>query len=682
MTLAYQNIPINVKSGVMPTEDATPQSVPFWTDSEAIWFDRGRLSSMRGRALATVTGSIAGCNRNLFSYINTAQNFYLIAGDQGLYQYLNNTATNITPVVTSTTAVANSLNTNYATLVSAPLTTVLGSAVVTVNYSATTDAQLANGDSVTISGAATTRGIPNTEINATKTIGNVNTGSKTFTITCTTVATSSGTGGGASVVLATSLIGLTKTSHGISAGKRVKVAAAATSGGVPNTEINAEHVVRVESANKFSFYCTTKATSAVSAAGGAATTYQAQIADGVCDTTSYSGFGAGLLGAGLLGYNQNFATPTYPRIWWMDLFGNYVALTPGQQTGVYIYQNDSLTAPTAISGAPTAVNGLLVDNNQILCWGEDDVGNRLTACDIGDETDWIPAANSEAWTDDIEGADTFISGQKVNGVVLMFTAGTVWRNRYVGKPLIRITERLEAPEGIIAPLARVAINNQCYYMGRNDFYITDGNSVNPASNNTILNHVFQDISTDQEWKSFAWYDPIINSAEFHYPSEGSDEPDSVARYLINDGLWIPDVSDLTAAESPQKITAFPLGVAIADTNTLYRLESGTDDGASAMNSFAETNYFAIGEGDKTFYIHRYYHDAIQTGNMVLTIYTKLRANDTTERTFGPYTLSSTTQVVNLRAHGRFVKLRWEKTATGTSFTLGKPQLGIQEATSR
>lgn len=682
MVLAYQNIPINVKPGVMPVEDGTPQSTALWTDTEAAWFDRGRLASMRGRALATVTGSISGCNRNLFSYVKSGQNYYLIAGDKGLYQYLNNTATNITPVVTSTVTVANSLNTNYATLVSAPLTTVIGSAVVTVNYSAITDSQLMNGDSVTLSGAATTRGIPNTEINATKTIGNVNTAAKTFTITCTTVATSSGTGGGTLVVLATSLIGLTKATHGLVDRSRVKVAAATSSGGVPNTEINIEHVIRLESANKFSFYCTTKATSAVTAAGGASTTYQAQIANGVCDTVAYSGFGAGLLGAGLLGDNQNFSTPMYPRIWWIDLFGNNVALTPGQQTGVYLYSNDSITAPTLISGAPAAVNGLLVDNNQILTWGEANVGNRLTACGIGDETDWTPAANSEAWTDDIEGADTFISAAKVNSVVVFFTAGQVWRHRYVGKPRIRITEKLEAPEGIIAPLARVAINNQCFYMGRNDFYATDGNTVVPASNNTILNHVFGNIGTDQEWKSFAWYDPVINSAEFHYPSEGSDEPDSVARYLINDGLWIPDVSDLTAAESPQKITAFPLAIAVADTNTLYRMENGDDDGASALNSFGETNYFSLGEGDKTFYIHRYYHDAVQTGDMVLTIYTKLRQNDTNIRTFGPYTLTSASQVVNLRAHGRFVKLRWEKISTGTSFILCSPQLGIQEATAR
>lgn len=674
MAVAYQNIPISVQAGVMPVEDATPQSTPFWTDAEAAWFDRGRFASKRGRTAASITGTIAGCNRILFSYSNNVENYYLIGGDQGLYQYLNNTAINITPLLTSTVAVATSLNTNYATLVSNPLTTVLGSAVITVNYSAITDAQLANGDSVTLSGASTARGIPNTEINVTKTIGNVNTGAKTFTITCTTVATSSGTGGGASTVLATSLIGLTKTAHGITAGKRVKVAAAATTGGVPNVEINAEHIIRVESANKFSFYCSTKATSAVSSGGGAGTTYSAQISDGVCDTTSFSGFGAGLLGAGLLGDNQSFATPQYPRIWWMDLFGADVALTPGQQTGVYLYLNDSLTAPAALSGAPTAVNGLLVDNNQIVTWGASNVGNRIMTSDVGVGTQWTPAANNEAFTDDIEGADTFISAVKVNGVVVMFTAGgQLWRHRYVGPPLIRTTVKIEAPEGIIAPLARVSVNNQCVYMGYNDFYTTDGNNVSAVPNNTIVRHVFDDINTAQQWKCFAWYDPVIDSVEFHYPSTSSDECDSVARLMLSDGLFVPDVSDLTAAETPQKLTAYPLAIAVADTNMLYRMESGDSAG-----SFGETNYFTLGEGDQTFYAMRYYHDAVQSGNMTLTIYTKLHENDASPRTFGPYTLTSATQVVNLRAHGRFFKMRW----SGNSFILGKPRIGVQAGSSR
>lgn len=675
----YKSVPIEPPPGVSPEPDSTESSTPYWTDADKVRFYKGRLRSLGGRQEAVTDVALTGCHRTIFSYYLSNKNRYLAGGSNNLMEIINNVAVNITPVVTATTAVADSLNTNYATLSSNPLTTVSGSAVITVDYSSITDDQLMNGDSVTLSGASTTNGIPDTEINDTHTIGNVDTSANTFTITCSTSASSSGTGGGASVVLATALIGLTKTSHGLTDGERVKVASAATTGGVPDTEINAEHVLRKESDNKFSFYCTTKATSAVSSGGGASTTIQGQIADGECDVETQSGYGGGLYGSGLYGDNQAFSTPAYPRIWFMDRFGNDIVMTPGQQTGTYLYQSDNATAPAALSNAPTAINGLIVDANQILAWGESNVGNRLTASDVGDGTDWTPATDSEAWTDDIEGAEEFISAAAVQGVVLLFTRNQIWQNRYVGKPRIRTTKKLDVTDGIIAPMARAVVAERCYFMGANDLYLSDGVRVQPIPNNTLKRYIYDNINTSQAWKSFAWVNRAFNEVWFHYPTT-SDEPDSVARYNYLTGEFVPDTSDLTAAEAPLHLTDNPL--AISEDMTIWRFNSGNDDGDSALNSYAETNYFELGNGDTTMYIMGYVHDAIQTGDMKLTVYTKLYPEDTSTKTYGPYTLTSSTQKVNFRAHGRLCKLRFEKTATGTSFMLGRPKLLLQEGYSR
>lgn len=677
MIKQYRAVPIDVKPGINPTPDSTDSSTPYWVDGDKVRFYNGQLRSRGGRSEATVDTSLITCNRNIFSYFYNSKNRYLIGGADRLSELISGTMVNITPVVTSTTAAADSLNTNYATLSSNPFTTISGSNVVTVNYDQITDDQLKDGDTVNFSGAVTTNGIPDSDFNKDHTIGNVDTGANTCTIVTSTSASSSGTGGGASVVLATALIGLIKSSHGFADGDRVKVASAATSGGVPDTEINAEHVIRKESDNKFSFYVTTEATSAVSSAGGSSTTYQGQIAAGNCDVQTASGFGAGLLGQGLLGDNQDFSTPAYPRIWWMDRFGDDIIMTPGGQTGVYKYDSSvgNSTAPVALSNAPTACEGLIVDNNQILVWGQDGVGNQLDACDIGDDDDWTPATDSEAWSDVIEGAEEFISAVQVQGVVLLFTRNQVWQNRYVGKPRIRTTKKLDVTDGIIAPMAMVSVAGNAYFMGHNDLYVTDGVNVAPIPNNTLKRWLFDDINITQAWKSFAWVNRKFNEVWFHFPKGSNNEPSHVVKYNYLTGEFTYGTSDLTAAEAPIHLSDMPY--AISNDLTIWRMESGDDDGSSALNSYAETNYFQLGEGDQSMYIMGFVPDAIHTGDYQVTVYTKEYPEDTNIKTYGAYPITSSTEKVDFRAHGRLVKLRYGKTAIGTNFQIGKPKLLIQ-----
>src|SRR5690606_23053565 len=133
-------------------------------------------------------------------------------------------------------------------------------------------------DSITISGADPTNGIPDTEINATHIVRA--TTPNTYTITVATAATSTGSGGGNAVVEATAIITVNATAHGLPDGDRVKIASAATTGGIPDTEINAEHVIRNVATDTFDIVLSTKATSSVTGGGGGSTTYQKQIAAG------------------------------------------------------------------------------------------------------------------------------------------------------------------------------------------------------------------------------------------------------------------------------------------------------------------------------------------------------------------------------------------------------------------
>ena len=58
-------------------------------------------------------------------------------------------------------------------------------------------------------------------------------------------ATSTGSGGGASVVRASGLVNVTSASHGQADGDRIKIDSATAFGGISLGEINAEHIIEM-----------------------------------------------------------------------------------------------------------------------------------------------------------------------------------------------------------------------------------------------------------------------------------------------------------------------------------------------------------------------------------------------------------------------------------------------------
>jgi hypothetical protein len=112
------------------------------------------------------------------------------------------------------------------------------------------------------------------------------------------------------------------TAHGCLAGDYVTIAGVTGDvGGVPDAEINTEHVVlTVPGANSFTIQVTTAATSTVGAGGGSAITVTCQIHPGFASVTAGYGWGTGswqgsetgatAYGWGLGFSNSGFPTPT------------------------------------------------------------------------------------------------------------------------------------------------------------------------------------------------------------------------------------------------------------------------------------------------------------------------------------------------------------------------------------
>lgn len=663
---------ITVNPGTNRTPDATDTETLHWVDTQNARFFNGKLRKDSGWDSVEFSNNqiILGCGRMLYGYRSINKDRLMIGTSTRLYVFQDGALYNISPLVTSTTAIANSLDTNYTTLATDPFTTVIGSRTVTIAHTAH---KLFSGDSITISGAATTNGIPNTELNATHIVRSTTTNNYTIMVP-TTAATSSGTGGGASVVEATAIITVNAAAHGFLSGDRVKITGATATGGIPALEINAEHIIRNVLTNTFDIVVLTKATSSVTGGGGAGTLMQGQIAEGVCDYSVGIGYGGGLYGVGLYGVAKLFVSAAlYPRIWSGGRFGNDFIGTPGGGTGVYIWQNNTSIAATPLTNAPTQCNWVFIAHNAVVTLGDSGIGNRIKISDRGDATIWVPSASSLAYEDDIEGAGTFISSAQSKEIDLLFSETEVLILRYVGLPDIYATDTLLSSDGIIAPKARIEVEGAVFWMGSKDFYVYDGSGVSRLPNNTLYEYIYNNINYEQRWKIFCAPISKFNEIEFHIPLGTQNEPITVVKYNYKEQTWtLVGTRNRTAAEEPYNLLRTPYQLdAESETvaGTLYRHESGVDDDNSAMDFFAFTNFAKIGNGDSTMEIIGLVPDGTIEGNAEVTLYTKNAPYDANIRTFGPYSIDSTTELLTFRAQGRYRQYKFEQNSIGDEFIM-------------
>jgi len=675
-TKPSQLTPIECLAGVEPVTDKTAFKTQHYTFSDKIRFVDGVPEKIGGWMNSPFANGdeVKGTSRSVFSATINGRVYTMIGTNEKLYSVIGSRLTNITPLDANTIAIANSLATHYATLANDPISVVLNSNIVTI-----TDSEAALfkvGDIVTISGATTTGGILNTALNASHVIRSIV--GTTYTVRVGTNATSTTSGGGASVVRSSGLITVTDAAHGQEDGDRVKITMAADTGGILAAAINLEFIIRNVTTNTFDVMTAGTATSSVSGGGGGATLYQQEIPIGLVNASFGQGYGMGLYGVGLYGVSKlSTAGQLYPRIWFFDRFGNTIVMTPGNQTGLYQWNGVTTTAPVLVSGAPDEINYAFVSDNILVTLGYQQ-GNEIFASDQGAITQWTASSTNQVFQDDVEGAARFLSHASVNGTNLLFTENQTYTFKYVGLPLIWDIELLEPNIGIIAPMARVVVEGVAYWMDDNNFYKWEGGNVQviPSNSNyqtTIYNYVFGNLNTNQKSKIFCWYNKQYNEIWWHYLSELSNEPDRVARFNVKDQTWCPDTLDRTAAEYPIISLVNPR---LINVGTLYKHEIGTDDDLLPMEFTLKTNLRTTGKDTTT--VVGIVPDSIQNGDLELTIHSQLWPQATATMKEDILAIASDTTYVPYTVNGRFWDYTWVGAELGQAWQMGNWQEYVQK----
>lgn len=676
-TTEAQNVPMSIVPGVCPPTDSTKSNTRHFTMADKIRFLKGMPQKLGGWTKAIMNGAIiVGCIRAIFSANLNEKIQTVLGGSKALYALTGSDLANITPFQTGTIAIANSLSTHRATLANNPIsTTNLSNEVIIADTEA---AKFVAGDNYTLSGAAATGGVSAVNLNKTHIVRAVL--PNAIMIKAAANATSTVTGGGAAVVRSSGLVTIDAAAHGQNDGARVKIAGAAAFGGITAPQINTQFQIRNVATNTFDVMTDGLASAQVTAAGGAATVYQQQIVEGLCDETAGQGYGMGKYGMGRYGTALVSATGRrFPRIWFLDVFGENIIAAPGNGGGVYSWNGDQTTAPELIAGAPTVLNYAFVSDNILVTLGADGSRNKIKASDIGSITTWTASSTNQVFEDFIEGAGRLWSHVSLNGTNLLFTPTQCYTFRYIGLPFvweIKFKDNI----GLISPMARVVVKGVAYWMGQNNFYRWRGGNVevvpsNSSSETTLLRYIFQNLNRGQASKCFAWYNERFDEIWFHYPSQGSQEVDRVARFHVTEQHWTPDTFDRLAAEYPNVNLQFPR--LISSEGVLYRHEVGVDDDVNPMPFSVATNYRDFGTDNVL--NSSVVPDSVQTGDITVQIDGYSYPQSAVPKASKIVTVEPSTPYIPVDVDARFLQYTISGNALGQDWIMGKWLEPVQPA---
>lgn len=348
--------------------------------------------------------------------------------------------------------------------------------------------------------------------------------------------------------------------------------------------------------------------------------------------------------------------------------------------GIYYWQPGSgYPVATILPNAPPENRGVFVamPQRQAVAWGSTFTG-------IHDPLliRWSDVGNFNVWAGDVTnqaGSYRIPKGSKIVACIqgpqqgLVWTDLAIWAMQYIGAPYVYSFNEIGTGCGLIAPKASISMNGVVYWMSQSQFFRLAGDGVQPIPC-PIWDVIFQDLDTNNLDKIRVAPNSRFGEVSWFYPTVGSGgEVSHYVKYNVYMNQW-----DFGAIGRTAWINQSVLGPPIGATpdNVIVQHETSTDADGQAMNSYFQTGYFQLNDGDILTFIDQWWPDAkwgyyggTQNANLLLTFYVTQYAGDTPE-VHGPYTLTQATEYVTPRLRGRLVSMKIESNDVGTFWRLG------------
>ena len=414
--------------------------------------------------------------------------------------------------------------------------------------------------------------------------------------------------------------------------------------------------------------------------------------------------------ADYVGWGQASAltTETTLRTWSHDNFGEDLLINVRDGGIFYWDRSDGLntraTALSAESGAtstPTIAKQIMVsDQGHVIAFGcdtEADPGTQDPLIIRTSSNTSVSASLTKWQVEDTETAQelrlasgsTIVAAIKTRTLILVLSDNAAYAMTYQGGTSPYLLQSLSESISITSPKAAVAVGEFVFWMGRDSFYIFDGNVKQMPC--TLHDYVFTDFNDEQNEKIAAGHNSSFGEVWWFYPSKNSTTIDRYIIYNYQQQIWY--YGNLTrTAWVDRGVHRNP--IAAHTDGYLYYHEDGFDDGsttpASAITANIESSQIDMGDGEQFTLVRRLIPDitfrdsenATPSANFTVKVRNFPGANFS-ESVSGSTAQSSTTPVeqytnqTHLRLRGRSFALRVESTDKGVGWRLGATRLDIR-----
>ncbi|MDE2105632.1 MAG: hypothetical protein KGL39_50865 [Patescibacteria group bacterium] len=491
-----------------------------------------------------------------------------------------------------------------------------------------------------------------------------------------------------------SSVTVTLPNHGYAVGDDFPVLRSTTVGG--STFFGHYVVMSVVDANNFTITATQTPTSSTSGyLNGNLAHYIYGF--GVGSIPAGSGYGAGGYGSGGYGTGTAITPATGTAIsatdWTLDNWGEDLiacpirtATAPAYQP-VYVWSPANSASPAVvIPEAPPVNDGIFVamPQRQIVAWGSTVDGTQdpllVRWCDVSDFSTWAPTVTNQAGSYRIPKGSRIVGALQTPQQALLWTDIDVWAMQYTGPPYVYGFNEIGTGCGLIGRKAAGSLNGSVYWMGPSQFYALGAEGVQQVSC-PVWDVVFQNLNSAQTSKIRCAVNSRFGEIVWYFASAGSNEVNTYVKYTPALNAW--DYGTLArTAWVDQSVVGAPIG---ADPTTLYlyQHETSNDADGQALNASFQTGYAAISDGDQIMYVDQVWPDfkfgtygAAPSATVNMTFYVADYPGQT-PRTYGPYTITDTTEYISPRFRGRLVSVGLTSTDVGSFWRLGNVRYRVK-----
>ena len=315
--------------------------------------------------------------------------------------------------------------------------------------------------------------------------------------------------------------------------------------------------------------------------------------------------------------------------------------------------------------------------------------------DQEDATNWTPSELNQAGSLQLSRGTKIVAASQARQEVLVWTDSSLYSLQYVGIPAVWAATLVGENISIASQNAVAYANGVAYWMGKDKFYMYDGRT-QPLKCD-VRKYVFNDFNVSQYSQVFSGTNESFHEIWLFYCSTGESNIDKYVIYNYLDKIWYYGTLARTAwvdsglRESPLAAT-YDLNLVDHESG----IDDNQTDSTAAITAFVESSDFDIGDGDRFSLVNRVVPDVSFDGSTAtspaatLTLHALANSgsgrnspvseggvNNATVTRTATSPVEAFTGLINVRVRGRQLSMRFESSATGVTWQLGTPRLDIR-----